>query len=76
MRKKLNAAITADAGMVTNQATTIIARNGTHPMAASSQAYYLCRQLIKEKRGIVNIILRLRPVGDHGGFRRRGQHPL
>jgi len=76
MIKKLNPAITADAGMVTNQATTVIARNRIQPMAASFKAYYLGRQLIKEKRGIVNIILRLGPVGDHGGFRRRDQHPL
>ena len=46
------------------------AKNRIQSMGASSQAYYLCRQLIKEKREIVNIILRLGPVGDHGGFRR------
>jgi hypothetical protein len=56
--------------MVMNQATTMIARNRIQSMGASSQAYYLCRQVIKEKRDVVNIILRLGPVGDHGGSRR------
>ncbi len=39
-------------------------------MGGLLRAYYLCRQVIKEKRGVVNIILRLGPVGDHGGSRR------
>jgi len=35
-------------------------------MGASSQAYYLCRQLIKEKKGIVNMIIKLRRNASEG----------
>jgi hypothetical protein len=37
--------------------TTIIAENRIQSMGASSQAYYLYRQLIKEKGGVVNMII-------------------
>ena len=46
----------------------MIAETRIQSMGASSQACYLCRQLIKEKEGVVNMITKLRPVGDHVGF--------